>query len=55
VCQARPHLELHDVGVLATLAEVQKLAAQHRLAVLTSRYEPGQQQGTAEQVQECQT
>ncbi len=33
------HLELHDVGVLAALAEVQQLPAQHLLAVLPPRNE----------------
>jgi hypothetical protein len=42
-----PHLELHNVGVLPTLTEVQQLAAQHRLAVLAPRNEPAQQRDQA--------
>lgn len=51
-----PHLELHDVGVLAALAEVQELAAQHRLAVLAPRDEPAwQQEAAARQAWDCCT
>lgn len=41
------YLKLHNVGVLAALAEVQELPAQHCLAVLTARDEPAQQSTSA--------